>query len=591
MNFLRLQDWKLNLLDFVLLSESIFLIMMTHFHDLQKTMGLIGLGVLGMSLILRVMVIRYRWTLLGQVVTIFTLTAWLAFFDRSYVSAVCGLILALLVSSVIVGEYTNWNFSKSVRYILARSIRLEALLYLLFLVVIVVVPQLASLKKTDFSSVGFQGEMRPSLARNVRNSDQLAFRVFFDQEFQKKLPFEELYWRGVSLSKSDGLDWFPDHSLLYDSFRSDLSAADKVPLYEVLLERDISGQNLFILSSHLSDIAFDPTIEVTNNISSDYRLSPRSPPTFSYRVYERQKNVADAFHNEEIKERVRREGPRIKASDRFDRLVLELKRSSDLNQKLERIKKFFYDGGFSYSLNLKQPSKGLEDFLFNSRVGFCEHFAGATASLLRESGESVRVVLGYQGGQWNSIGSYLLLRQKDAHAWVEVFDRSSGQWRRVDPTSWIDSDVSPRVRFPNASVTDLESSMFELRDLAKLYIASFSRFVKVESMENAVQGVFDLSEALNRRKGTAAIVIILVMACFLVIWLFRAFRRTPVYIREFKKLERSLVSVNSDFKKHKAEGYQEWLERCAKDLPTSEGLKLLVNGERLSQQAFRSTSG
>jgi hypothetical protein len=77
----------------------------------------------------------------------------------------------------------------------------------------------------------------------------------------------------------------------------------------------------------------------------------------------------------------------------------------------------------------------VDEFLFASRRGYCEHYASALTFLLRVAGVPARVVVGYQGGETNPMGEYLIVRQSDAHAWVEVWQ--GGRWRRVDPTSVV----------------------------------------------------------------------------------------------------------------------------------------------------------
>jgi transglutaminase-like putative cysteine protease len=87
---------------------------------------------------------------------------------------------------------------------------------------------------------------------------------------------------------------------------------------------------------------------------------------------------------------------------------------------------------FQYTLT--PPALGAEpvdQFLFETREGFCEHYASALTVLLRSAGLPARVVMGYQGGELNSIGSYYIIRQSEAHAWTEVWLADQG-WVRVD---------------------------------------------------------------------------------------------------------------------------------------------------------------
>ncbi len=97
----------------------------------------------------------------------------------------------------------------------------------------------------------------------------------------------------------------------------------------------------------------------------------------------------------------------------------------------------FHDGGFSYTLApAPLGHDAVDDFLFSTHEGFCEHYASAFTVLMRAAGIPARVVTGYQGGYWNSMGQYLLVRQADAHAWSEVWLPDRG-WQRVDPTAAV----------------------------------------------------------------------------------------------------------------------------------------------------------
>src|SRR5690606_12261507 len=97
----------------------------------------------------------------------------------------------------------------------------------------------------------------------------------------------------------------------------------------------------------------------------------------------------------------------------------------------------FRNQPFTYTLT--PPLLGdnpVDDFLFNTRSGFCEHYASAFTFLMRAAGIPARVVTGYQGGEVNPIGNYMIVRQSEAHAWSEVWLEGQG-WKRVDPTAAV----------------------------------------------------------------------------------------------------------------------------------------------------------
>lgn len=107
---------------------------------------------------------------------------------------------------------------------------------------------------------------------------------------------------------------------------------------------------------------------------------------------------------------------------------------------------------FSYSLSPDGARRGSEDpvvaWLERGQRGHCELFAGAFILLAREAGYPARMAVGFAGGTWNSVEEYFVVRHRDAHAWVEIFDPSEGNWLRVDPTPGRGSS-DPELSVPN----------------------------------------------------------------------------------------------------------------------------------------------
>jgi hypothetical protein len=98
---------------------------------------------------------------------------------------------------------------------------------------------------------------------------------------------------------------------------------------------------------------------------------------------------------------------------------------------------WFRQTGLEYTLEPGATSvDSVDTTLFDTRKGFCGHFASAYATLMRAVGVPARVVTGYLGGEWNSVGRYVLVRQSEAHAWTEVWLDGQG-WTRIDPTAVV----------------------------------------------------------------------------------------------------------------------------------------------------------
>ena len=108
---------------------------------------------------------------------------------------------------------------------------------------------------------------------------------------------------------------------------------------------------------------------------------------------------------------------------------------------LQAARRFFQTGGFSYTLSpgVLPRDNALDYLLFTSKKGFCEHYAAAFSTLLRAAGLPARVVVGYQGGEFNRWGGHYTVRQSDSHAWSEVFVEGRG-WQREDPTGLVAPD-------------------------------------------------------------------------------------------------------------------------------------------------------
>lgn len=135
-------------------------------------------------------------------------------------------------------------------------------------------------------------------------------------------------------------------------------------------------------------------------------------------------------------------------SDRIGRLAEDLTRSQpNLYEKAHAIQTFLTH---NYRYSLEAPLAGLEhpleEFLFIRKTGYCEHYATAMVIMLRTVGIPARLVTGFLATEWNEYGSYYVVRQQDAHAWVEVYLPHSG-WVLMDPTP-PSSDVAGNEHSP-----------------------------------------------------------------------------------------------------------------------------------------------
>lgn len=272
---------------------------------------------------------------------------------------------------------------------------------------------------------GFSGTLNPGdVGRIVRNKE-VAFRVSFPGAVPRN---DRLYWRGLVFWHFDGRTWRPGDKS--PNANTTIQAHDRVD-YTIIMEPH-GHRWVFVLdlpvqappwTRFLSDYTIRTFRPVTSTISLDL---------VSYLEY----NTGRAERwNERALILPSRGNPESR------RLAEEwAARADSAEDIMKSAADFFRDHEFSYSLSPGRLPRddSLDAFLFKTRTGFCGHYASAYCFLMRAAGVPARIVAGYQGGRLNPIGGYLIVRQSDAHTWVEVYLPQKG-WVRVDPTAMVDS--------------------------------------------------------------------------------------------------------------------------------------------------------
>ncbi|HJW03240.1 MAG TPA: DUF3488 and transglutaminase-like domain-containing protein [Azospira sp.] len=277
---------------------------------------------------------------------------------------------------------------------------------------------------------GLSDSMAPGSLSNLIQNGSIAFRVQFEGP---PPPRQKLYWRGPVLDAYDGTTWRPRFQP--DRRPPQLQPQGTPVAYTTTLEA--TGQRwLLALDAPLS---LPPDALLTNDLQALARepLQSRSRQTW--------RSVLDYRHNlEERKDILARalqlppqRNPRTLALARSWQARNGQVESGQTDALVQRALDLFLRENFVYTL--QPPPLGpdaIDDFLFSTRRGFCEHYASAFVVLMRAAGVPARVVTGYQGGEINPVDGYLTVRQSDAHAWAEVWSEGQG-WQRVDPTAAI----------------------------------------------------------------------------------------------------------------------------------------------------------
>lgn len=288
-------------------------------------------------------------------------------------------------------------------------------------------PPFWQIPNAKLASTGLSDQLDPGSIEQLVQDDSLAFRVEFDIGLPSR---QQLYWRARLYEDFDGRSW-QVNSLRQNASRSRSNVSYNGNSAELVSYRVIAQASqqsgLFALASPVSSSS-NVFIAASGMLSSPKPVSQR----LSYQVSSILEPVAVLSEQEQRLNL--RLAPGNPATRQF---ATELKQQYPQTAALiQAIAGHFRQQPYFYSLT--PPLLGansVDAFLFDSRTGFCSHYASATALILRYAGIPARVVGGYQGGVWHPQQGYLAVRQREAHAWVEYLD--NGAWQQFDPTAAV----------------------------------------------------------------------------------------------------------------------------------------------------------
>jgi transglutaminase-like putative cysteine protease len=314
------------------------------------------------------------------------------------------------------------------------------------------------------SASGMSDTMSPGSMTSLALSEDVAFRVKFSAGAP---PQQQLYWRGPVLSHYDGRTWSrigqaqSQRNLFY--LRRQLAWSGLAYPYEVTLE---PGRRQFLFMLELSEpvssvddatSSFSSELEQLVQASSDKRLRYDS---VAHPTYLAQPGLAQEALQ-----------PWLQLPQGFNprtlRYAAQIQALRAAQGDEAAIAAVLANFGRSFEYTLEPDRLGrdaVDEFLFDSRKGFCEHFSGAFVYIMRAAGLPARVVNGYQGGEYNPVDGYFTVRQSDAHAWSEVWLGPQRGWTRFDPTAAV---APERIRSSLAQTLP-KAAPFGLQGLASL---------------------------------------------------------------------------------------------------------------------------
>ena len=411
---------------------------------------------------------------------------------------------------------------------------------------------------------GLSDTMSPGTLSGLAQSDAIAFRA----EFEGEPPAQRLrYWRGPLMWDFDGRTWTIGTTFT-TKFVPPSGGRAKLR-YAVVLEPH-NRPWLFALETAASlperaRMSFDGQILANSVVRNRLRyeltsvISPDADVDEDPGTLRRAVRVPPGFN------------PRAVA------LAAEWREASRSDEEiLERAVAFLRQGRYTYTL--EPPLLGrhsVDEFLFETRAGFCEHYASAFAFLMRAAGVPARIITGYQGGELNAFDNIITVRQSDAHAWTEVFLGKRG-WVRIDPTAAsvprrVESGLSRAV--PEAELRALMRPQLEwlrgMRDQWEALAHKWNVWVLGYNPERQrdLLGSLGMRDADWRTLTAALFSVLGVLTLLLLGWSLRRLRRPDPVQTAWRRFCLKLAARGVERAPH--EGPRDYAARAARALPAA----------------------
>ncbi len=272
--------------------------------------------------------------------------------------------------------------------------------------------------------IGFDDAMAPGDITELALSETLAFRVRFEDQTPAQML---LYWRTQTLERAEGMAWRRSTprrgdlpNLEGEGASYDVMLEPRMDKALPLLETPVSLRGVVGFRLERLTDATAQLREATADVLT-YTGTSRFEPFRALTSLELRTNLALPGAD----------NPRARA-------LGASWRDAPLLERVRNALTYIREEPFFYTLTptALPAADDVDAFLFETREGFCEHYAAAFAFLMRAAGTPARVVRGYQGGDLNRFDDYIMVRQLHAHAWTEVYNPSVG-WVRVDPIAAV----------------------------------------------------------------------------------------------------------------------------------------------------------
>ena len=507
-------------------------------------------------------------------------------FDQSMqMGAYLVLVVLLLTSAMVALNHPGGQHGDVPRYFrLGGGLLLQALPMMLLLFVLfprIDHPLWAVPEPETRGRTGLSDSLQMGTISELVESNEVVFRVDFDDAIP---PASQLYWRGPVLWQTDGRNWE----------RMAQQPLNAIPAFERLdaglsyrISQEPSGRNWLF--------ALDLPTRLPDGVSARAVVLPDMQLIHTRELRKRERYTLHSsldyrFEAQQLEEW----GAALQLPEGFNprsHALADSWREQGLDDEgvVDAALAMFRQQPFYYS---RQPpllgDHPVDDFLYGTQRGFCEHYAAAFVTLMRAAGVPARLVTGYQGGERNPVADYLIVRQSNAHAWAEVWLPGEG-WVRVDPTSVIPPErvesVADSGRFESVEADHRLAGSGLLARLGWRVSSNWDalnhrwdRWVQGFDRQRQQQLLDELGLAGWGWQQLALLMIALLFAILIPVawWLLRRPRPADPVLAEYERFCRRLAAIG--LLRHADEGPSDFAARVIAERPDLQGAVNRITG-------------
>lgn len=439
---------------------------------------------------------------------------------------------------------------------------------------------------------GISDSMSPGDIAELSQSTALAFRILGNM--QQLPPRSELYWRAMVLDEYDGARWS-------SSFFNQQPLATKTQL-QIQQHKRFDYQYLAADPKVLWVMALEKSLvlEPRYQLRQDWSITPRRLTARSQPIELRWVGQASTqLDANQQRWLMRLNTKRIADRDpQAQKLAQQLFRDSGQNpeQYIEKVLKWFQQQGFAYSLTPGTLGQHrVDEFLFQSKQGFCEHYASSFALLMRYVGIPARVVVGYQGGQLALDQKSWEVRQLDAHAWTEVY--LQGVWQRFDPTAMIapqriDAGMQDYMEIEGHALANQQSAWAYRHYTLLKKMRIWSDYANYQWQSKVVGYNAESQQHWLKKLGLNshyASVLILIGSLLGVLALYFI----GLYVKKYRSqseiqrvIQRFVKQLNPEQQKYPSESFAAWMQRLSLDLDLEQQKPFQQAAQYYNQQVY-----